>query len=364
MKKLLLALFIFTVLLSACSGNNGWTSTSASTAPPTTTTAPPTTTTAPLEQSKAVDYFPFTADVHKKFKGDGNEYAQFDSYVDYIKGNMIQIREMNGGSVSVHTYRLEEEAVISVYFQGEVYYRHDFTGIQGVEDIVIKEPIAVGTTWTLSDGSVRSISAIDKSLALPAGDYTTLEITTTSATSVIKDYYAKDIGLVKTEFSMPGDANVISSSLELYETDKPFSQTVTFYFPDFAHERLVFEEREIVLKTNEDILPRLEAQLKDHPGGSDISNVLSDGAKVLGIEPDEANGILTVDFSSELISEMIAGANFEGMLIQCIANTFGDYYQKEKVVITLEGNLYESGHFMLGEGEYFSVDHDNAVLFE
>lgn len=350
MKKLLIALFVFAALLTACTGNNG--------------TATTTTTTTPPAQAKLSDYFPMTADVHKKYMGEGNEYAQFESYVDYVNGDVIQIRELNGGSVSVHTYRLEEEAVVSVYSQGEVYFRHDFTGMQGVGDAVMKEPVEVGTTWTLSDGSVRSITAIDKAIAVPAGNYNAMEITTTSNTSATKDYYAKGIGLVKTEFSIPGDPNVISSSLELYETGKPFTQTVTFYFPDFSHEQLVYEEREITLKTNEDVLSKLEAQLRNHPGGNDIANVLTEGAKVLGIVLDEANGIVTVDFSSELVTEMNAGANFEGMLLQCITNTFGDYFQKEKVVITIGGRLYESGHFMLEDGEYFSVDHNHSVLFE
>lgn len=362
MKKLLLVLILFTLLLTACAGNNGTTTATTTTAP--TITTAPTTTSAPPADTKLSDYFPLTADVHKEFKGEGNEYAHFESYVDYINEDVIQIRELNGGSVSVHTYRLEEGAVVSVYSQGEVYYRYDFTGRPGDEEIIIKDPLEVGTTWTLSDGSARSITAVDKSITVPAGEYSALEVTTTSKTSTTRDYYAKGIGLVKTEFAVPGDANTISGSLELYETEKPFTQTVTFYFPNFSQEKLVYVERDIELKTNDDILAKLEAELKDHPGGSEIANVLTEGAKVLGVVFDEANGIVTVDFSSKLVTEMNAGTAFEAMLIQSITNTFGDYYQKEKVVITLDGKLYESGHVMLKAGEYFTVDHDKSVLFE
>jgi hypothetical protein len=52
---------------------------------------------------------------------------------------------------------------------------------------------------------------------------------------------------------------------------------------------------------------------------------------------------------------MNAGSGYEAMVLQCVANTFGSYYNKDKVILTVEGALYESGHIKLAKGEYLEV---------
>ncbi|BCZ45529.1 hypothetical protein psyc5s11_15960 [Clostridium gelidum] len=53
---------------------------------------------------------------------------------------------------------------------------------------------------------------------------------------------------------------------------------------------------------------------------------------------------------------MNVGAVYESMILQSITNTLGTYYGVEKVYITIEGELYGSGHIIKEKGETFTVD--------
>jgi hypothetical protein len=55
---------------------------------------------------------------------------------------------------------------------------------------------------------------------------------------------------------------------------------------------------------------------------------------------------------------MNAGAAYESMILQCIANTFGNYYHAESLILTIEGKPYESGHISMEEGQWIPVETD------
>ncbi|HHV99268.1 MAG TPA: GerMN domain-containing protein [Clostridiaceae bacterium] len=312
---------------------------------------------------KIEEYFPMTGNVHMKYRGEGNEYAEYETYVDYVKDGVMQVRHINPGTVMVRVYKLSGGELKEVFSQGETYYRHDFTSSVNRDEILIKEPIKEGTSWTLADGSTRSITGINKGIKTPAGDFEALEITTDMENSVIKDYYVKGIGLVKTVYNDKNDEFTVISELEKKEKDVPFKQTIRFYYPDFLKDRIVYIDKEFQLETNKDILPLLEEQLKSVPENSELTRVLTPNVKIQGCQIDEEKGIITVDFTSDLINEMNAGAGLEMMILKSIANTMGGYYQKDKVVITLDGKLYESGHVSLKFGEYLKVDTEGTVEY-
>ena len=309
----------------------------------------------------AADYFAFKSDERRTYKGTGNEYASYTTVVDYLKDGVAQVRQDNGGTSTISVYALADNAMKKVYTRNETYFKYDFMSMKNGDEVLIKEPIQTGNTWTLKDGSVWTITAVDKQVTTPSGTYRALEVTTTGTDSAWKDYYAKDIGLIKSEFTSGGDA--ITSELEKIEIGVSAKGTVRFYFPDFDQQKAVYEEREIEAKTNEDVLGVLELGLKTVPFGSGLTKTLSDATKVLGVGLDESKGIVTVDFSKELISEMNAGTSLEGLVIKSITNTFGHYYQMDKVVINVEGKPYESGHVALKAGEYFTVSDDGTGAY-
>lgn len=313
---------------------------------------------------KVSDYFPFIKDIHMSYKGIGNEYAEYQTYVEYIKGNIMQVRNINPGTSLAVVYELKDGELKRTLNRGEVYYRYDYTSSKDKDEILIKEPIKVGTSWTLKDGTKRSITFLDKNISTPLGNYTALEITTESSESTVIDYYVKNIGHVKKVFKTKEDDFTISSELEKIEKDIPYKEQIRFYYPDFLKDKLAYVDRNVELFTNNDIKEVFEKEMKIIPEGSNLTKVLSDNTKILNIELDDDKDMVTVDFSSHLVSEMNAGTTLESMLLKSITNTFGIYFQKQKVKITLEGKPYSSGHVLMGPEEYFTVNTENTYEFK
>lgn len=310
------------------------------------------------------DYFPFKANVRNVYKGTGNEYADYETYVDYVKDDTIQIRNINPGTVSVFVYKIVGGSLKRIFRQGETYYRHDYTASTNEEEILIKEPIKVGTSWTTSDGGTRIITNIDKTVSTPIGEFQALEITTENVDNIMIDYYVKNIGHVKSIFKSKNDTFTITSELEKSETGCPIKQTVRLFYPEFLKDRVVYIDNEIELLTNQDIVAKLLEGLKQVPQDSGLSPVLSANTQILNILPDDANNAIIVDFSQHLISEMNAGTSFEAMILKSIANTFGTYYQKQRVYILVDGKPYASGHVLMKPEDFLAVDMQDIVKFE
>jgi hypothetical protein len=382
MKKMITVVAIFTLLLSACSMNNqtqqnttsagtaestgsaGNPETTAGTETNSTTSVQPASSPSPEAAATVSDYFPYTADSHLIYKGTGNEYASYETYVDYIRNDRMQIRKNNGGSETVSVYAIKDGKLVNTFTRGETYYKYDFTSMSDGDDVLLEEPLAVGTAWTAKDGSPRSITSVDSRMETPAGKFTAIEVTTKRKDSMDKDYYVKGVGLVKSVFNS-GDASMtVTSELEKIEKDVSYIRVMNFYFPQFEKDRIVYLERDVEIKTNEDMKFKFQKELKIIPDKSGLAKTFTKNTTILGIKVDEVKGTVTVDLSSDFIKEMNAGTSFEGMLLNSITSTFSDYYLKSKVIIIIEGKPYESGHILMKQGEAFNVKTDGIVKYQ
>jgi hypothetical protein len=310
---------------------------------------------------KISDYFPFTANLKTVYEGQGNEYASKTEYVDFIKGDKIQIRSDNGGTVSARVLQNINGELIQLNSKGEVYYKQDMTSDTPTQNIVLlKEPLKTGTEWTLADGSKRAITSVGVSVTTPSGDYKALEVTTTNAdSSVTKDYYVVNKGLVKSVWSK--DGNEVSSSLKEYSTDTAFTSTIRLYNFQVTQTDIqtVYKEKQISLKTNEEIKDNLQNRFVESLGaGTNTVPLMSVNTVInkLYVKPDE--GIAYVDFSQKFVSEMNAGTTKETGVLRSVVNTIGYYYGVDKVIITLDGGVYISGHIQMQPGEYFKTNYD------
>ena len=318
----------------------------------------------PQPDLKVADYFPFVKDTHMKYKGTGMEFAELDTYVDYIRGNLIQLKEINPGTTVASVYEIGNGELKRVYNRGESYYRMDFTSLRKDEEVLIKEPIKTGTEWSLKNGGKRSITGIDKDVTTPLGSYKALEVTTVYPDSKTQDYYVKGVGHIKRVFTASASPeNKIVTELEKIEKDVPFKFQMAVYFPDYEKERIVFVWRNIEILTDQDMKYKFQKELKTIPEGSSLTKVLTPGVQVLSASVDEAKSTAAIDFSSHLVSEMNAGSGLEGLILNSIVNTFGSYYQVNKVIITLEGKPYSSGHILMKPGEAFTVNTQKAVEY-
>lgn len=356
MKKFLSILILSVVLLSSCAVKK---------TPPNAPDDTDKNNKPPVEVSyKASDFFPLEKDVHMVYKGTGNEYAPFETYVDFVKDKVVQLRNINDGTTLAIVYMLDESGLKKVFSRGETYFRYDFTSMNSGEELLIKEPVEVGNSWSLEDGAKRSITGIDVAVTTPLKEFKALEVTTEWQDSTVKDYYVKDIGLVKSVFTDKPSGSIITREVEKIEKGTPFSHEAFIFFPDFDNNRTVFVNRKIEILTNQDMKYKFQKELKTPPEGSSLIAPLTKDVQILSIAYDEGNNAVTVDFSSDLVKDMNAGSGLESLIVQSIVNTIGGYYQVENVAITLEKKPYSSGHMYLAPGEYFKVDRENFIEYK
>jgi spore germination protein GerM len=354
---LLLLLFLTFALLTGCS--NG----------PTSKVTPPENTGNSKSQNnssketvvtaKIGDYYPFKEGIKYTYAGEGNEYATYSVFVDYLRGNRQQIRVNNGGTETVQVLENSDGELRRIYSNGEIYYREDVTSKSNKNDVLLKEPLTKGNSWTLSDGSKRSITNLKVTIKTPLASYECLEVTTVRKenTNKNKEYYAPNIGLVKTIFTGEKDYEV-SSSLSKMENNVPFVQSVKFYHPNGNDSFNYISEKTLSFNTNDITKKEFENYFKEAPNKNE-GKLISANTKIKSLYLNKDN-MVYVDFSKEFTQEMNAGSGYESQILQCITNTLGDYYMVKKVYITVEGDPYSSGHILMKKGEAFVVDHKNT----
>ncbi len=379
MKKLIILLGIIsmTVFLGACSANpqpesnpEEVTAESPAEAPAETpeAEAPKAETPAesPSEDAELVpvftvdDLYPFEADVTRVYQGTGNEFAWFDQYVDFIEGNRIQIRENNGGTEIVRVLEKKDGILREVINLPETYYKENILAKTANTDrILLQEPIAVGTTWN-NENESNAITAVDKEIETPYGTLAAVEVTRKAENDGNEytniDYYTDGLGLVKTVNI--GDGYEVTSSLERLDRGIPRKKVVNFYYPNANDERIFLYRKELLFTTNDIPRNKIVDAYKNLP--KEAAPVLSKNTEVNYLYLNQ-DGMVYVDLSQQFVNEMNAGAGYESLILQSLANTLGDYYGADKVMLTVDGKTYESGHILLEKFEPIEVNYDSIV---
>ena len=307
------------------------------------------------------NYYPFKENMRLSYEGSGNEYASKDVYVDFIKGNKLQLRSINAGTTMGQVLQYENGQLTLIVSKGEFYYRDDLTSLQSnVNEVILKEPLQKGTSWTLSDGRKRSITGTDVDVDTPSGKYKALEVTTTDNNSTIKDYYVVNIGLVKTVFISAGSDIVTSLKKDI--PNSPVAQTIKFYYPKITDTdvAIMYKKNTINLKTNEDIKNIFQTNFRKTLIDGTLP-LISNNTKINKLYVNYNENVVYVDFSKEFITEMNAGTSKENGILTSVVNTLGDYFNVKEVRLTVDGKEYSSGHILMKKGENFKVNYNNAA---
>jgi len=310
------------------------------------------------------DYYPFQADTEYVYEGEGNEYAAYRKFNDYIdkEKNRIQTRTNNGGTETVEVLEIKDGKLSVVTTINECYYRDNLmdnaTSGEGGE-ILLMEPLKQGTEWVLSDGRKRYISNIALQIETSAGSYKTIEVTTEGSDAVIKDYYALGVGLVKSIYQSEDGTMEVSSSLSEINSKAPFTQVIDVFYPD-ADEKIYVEPVTLTFHTNDITRQIMEETLQRESEKDTYLALTSENTIVNSLYLGKDN-IVYVDFSGDFVKDMNAGAGYELLILQSVANTLGNYYQAQEVCITLNGKPYESGHILMKKGETLKVTMENVV---
>ncbi len=353
MKKTAAALIPLLALLTACSPGMV----------PTATPSPSAQQSLSHAQRSAADYFAFTADTYMEYGGAGNEYAAYAQYVDYRKDRLAQVRQITGGTTTVRVYQLSDDRISEVFSRGETYYRYDYTGERGRENVLLKNPIAEGNSWTLEGGDTRSITAVDTEVKTGAGNYKAVEVTTRGKAYTQKDYYAEGVGLIKSVYQPFGEETAIETTLERIAPETSLQTDIRLFFAHPDKDRTVYEDRSVSVDTNQEMAFVIDAEIKSPPPASGLIPPLYSFVRVLGVKLDADDGIVTVDLTPSFIAGPEEEARIEDLRLQAVANTFGRYYQVPKAIMTIEGAPYKSTRRSFAAGEYITVDEENAVEY-
>ncbi|MDU5108419.1 GerMN domain-containing protein [Clostridium sp.] len=141
------------------------------------------------------------------------------------------------------------------------------------------------------------------------------------------------------------------------DTEK--KEDVKIYYYDAVSDKIVYINTTININGN-NASELLVDELKKSPG-TDISPSISSEITLNSSNLDKDKSTITLDFSSNFVSAQNLGGGAESSTLTAITNTFGDYFDVENVIITLDGSPYLSGHILMNEGEAFKVDLEDAI---
>lgn len=307
------------------------------------------------------DYYPFHVNAYYDYEGIGNEFAEQQTYFEFIEGNRAQIKIANPGTTMIKVLEYTENTLTEVYYEAEFYHIENMINSSSEKkDILLKEPLEVGNSWSDSEGHKRSITAVDKDVDTPYGQSKAIEVTTELGESTrTKRYYAKDVGLVASIYE---DENGQVKTLLKSIKEMPLQSEILSYYPSKSGIATLSIKTKIEFRTNDKIEKILEYTLKNPPSDK-LTPVLSEGTVINTIVLDRGKWILKVDFSEELLSEMNMGSSGEREMLKSLVNTLGTFYDTDQVYISIDGKPYESGHYGLKEGESFKVDLENIEEF-
>ncbi|WP_171011431.1 GerMN domain-containing protein [Haloimpatiens lingqiaonensis] len=321
------------------------------------------------------DYLPFKPNVRMTYKGTGIEYAGKEVFIDFISENKMQVRENNGGTEVAKIIEVKDGEIRVIMAKEEFYFKDNLIQLLRdgkidagnlKNDVILKEPIKLGTKWNDYQGKERKITSLNASIEIPYGKFNALEVTTTGEGYVIKDYFVPTIGHVKKIYEAK-DMRVITELIDVQQ-DVPFAQNIKLYYPkyypDSNSEGLVYKNQNIELKTNGEIKDIFEKYFKEAQKDKDIMKIMSDNTKINYVYLNDEEKKVCIDFSKEFVTEMNAGTTKESLVLQSVTNTLGNYYGVEKVYISIDGNPYESGHILLNKNESFKVDESKAKEME
>lgn len=122
-----------------------------------------------------------------------------------------------------------------------------------------------------------------------------------------------------------------------------------------------FEIKEVTamvnLKEYETPLERISELLKEsaNNGPEHLVPVLGPDAAILSVEVMK-DQIVKVNVNRQFITQMNAGAALEGQILKCLVKTISGLYQAEGVLLRVNGEPYESGHYFFPEDEILYAD--------
>lgn len=123
-------------------------------------------------------------------------------------------------------------------------------------------------------------------------------------------------------------------------------ESIVVYNYDLENEKLI--ENEVKAKKED---PKVVFEELKNLG------VIPKDAKLNSFDVTEANGTKTglLDVNSAFINNNL-GSGAESLMLDAVAQTFIENFDVDQIQLTVDGKDYESGHIVLGEGDYLKPE--------
>ena len=152
-----------------------------------------------LDVKEPLNYFPYKK-MKKIFKNESNNEF-FIHFVDLIKEGRVHIKQVDRLSRVLMVYDIGPDSIRLVFTRElddktfEVDYGQGL--LPNRDDIILMSPVQEGTHWSDNDGGIYEIIKKNAVVKTPAGTFKTVVVKYANGDFTVKEYYAKDIGLVK-----------------------------------------------------------------------------------------------------------------------------------------------------------------------
>lgn len=175
------------------------------------------------EKVNLAAYFPAQVGRNYKFRGEGDEFAYFERELIYVREPFLQLHDISGTSMA-KIYKIESDQISLISSQAEFYENKnlllDLNKDIKIEEIILKTPLKKGMQWE-TNGKTKEIFATDMIIKVPAGifhDVIIIKINypNQDSNNFGFDYYAKNMGLIKSEYIISDDDYRIVSELETF----------------------------------------------------------------------------------------------------------------------------------------------------
>ncbi len=297
---------------------------------------------------KIESYFPIQQNI--KYIYEVNEQGLFYEVTsDYTSEDMIQLRVRGNEDVIISLIQVKDGKAINKISMEEKYFRQNILNFseQGNNgnktEILLMEPFIVGTEWITED-SKRKITNVESKVETAIGTYDAIEVTTKANNKTTVDYYAKNIGLIKSVI-ITGDK---TTTVVLKEIQKNSSlvEEIQYYYPDYKKMKISCKTHVTEFQTNESPELVITENYKKILFGE--HSVLTKNTKINNISYNK-DKTLHIDFNNFLIDDTKHKSLYEGMVLQSITNTYGRFYGADQVRFTIENEDYKSKHIKLNQ---------------
>ncbi|MDI9215346.1 GerMN domain-containing protein [Clostridium tertium] len=152
--------------------------------------------------------------------------------------------------------------------------------------------------------------------------------------------------------------NTQSDKYDISNSNETITDNANIYYYDVVTDKIVYISKTIEIK-DKAVATALVKELKKAPS-EEIASALNSDISLNSAKVDSENDTIKLDFSSNFVEAQNLGSGPESSTLTAICNTFGDYFNVSKVIITLDGKPYTSGHISMKDGDIFKVNLDNT----